>query len=61
MMTLAEQLPPGLSEDQVLAEGFKLLTEQLGVKAARYYFYYDEDYSSDFVSEYFNLNNLETV
>lgn len=60
-MTLAEQLAPGLSEEEVLAQGFKLLTEQLGLKAARYYFYYDLDYTSDFVSEYFNLNNLETA
>ena len=52
-MTLAQQLPRGLSEDQVLAQGFQLLTQQLGVKAARYYFYYDEDYASDLVSEYF--------
>ena len=52
-MTLAQQLPPGLSEDEVLAQGFKLLSKQLGLKAAQYYFYYDEDYASDLVSKYF--------
>lgn len=60
-MTLAQQLAPGLSEEQVLAQGFKFLTEQLGLKTARYYFYYDEDYVSDLVSEYFNLDNLKTA
>ena len=28
------------------------LKEQLGLKSARYYFYYNEDYPSDLINEY---------
>ena len=53
MSTLAQELPKGLStENEILAEGFKLMKEQLGLKTARYYFYYHEDYPSDLVNEY---------
>lgn len=54
-MTIAEQLPQGLSENQILAQGFELVRLELGVKTARYYFYYHEDYASDLVNEYFYL------
>jgi hypothetical protein len=54
-MTLAEQLPKGLDENQVLAQGFELMRKELGLKSARYYFYYHEDYPSDLVNEYFYL------
>jgi hypothetical protein len=52
-MTLANELPKGLqTEDEILAAGFKLMKEQLGLKSARYYFYYHEDYPSDLINEY---------
>ena len=52
-MTLANQLPKGLqNEDEILAAGFTLMKEQLGLKTARYYFYYNEDYLSDLINEY---------
>jgi len=52
-MTLANQLPKGLqNEDEILAAGFTLMKEQLGLKTARYYFYYNEDYPSDLINEY---------
>jgi len=52
-MTLANELPKGLqTEDKILAAGFKLMKEQLGLKSARYYFYYHEDYPSDLINEY---------
>jgi hypothetical protein len=52
-MTLANQLPKGLqNEDEILAAGFTLMKEQLGLKTARYYFYYHEDYPSDLINEY---------
>lgn len=60
-MSLAQQLPRGLTQDQILAQGYELLKTQIGSRAADYFFYYDEDYPSDLVSEYFNLNNLETA
>jgi len=56
-MTIANELPKGLrTEDEILAAGFNLMKEQMGSKTARYYFYYNEDYPSDVVSEYLCLN-----
>jgi hypothetical protein len=53
MASLAQQLPPGLStETEILSEGFKLMKEQDGLKSARYYFYYHEDFPSDLINEY---------
>jgi len=52
-MTVAQQLPKGLkTETEILAAGFALMKEQFGLKSARYYFYYNEDYPSDLISEY---------
>jgi hypothetical protein len=52
-MTVATLLPKGLkTETEILAAGFALMKEQLGLKSARYYFYYHEDYPSDLISEY---------
>ena len=52
-MTLANELPKGLqTEDEILAAGFKLMKEQMGLKTARYYFYYSEDYPSDLINKY---------
>lgn len=58
MMTLAEKLfqtNPNLTEAEVLAQGFDLMKKEEGLKTARYYFWYHEDFASDFVSEYFWL------
>jgi hypothetical protein len=52
-MTLANELPKGLqTEDEILAAGFALMKEQLGLQSAHYYFYYNEDYPSDLINEY---------
>ena len=59
MSTLAQEIfaeNPGITnEDQLLGLGFDRTRKALGLRAARYYFWYDEDYPSDFVSEYFWL------
>lgn len=60
-MTIAKQLPPGLSEREVLEQGYEIMLKELGRKSANYYFYTDEDYPSDLVNEYFYINNVETV
>ena len=53
MTGIAQQLPAGLvTEDEILGAGFALMKQQQGVKAARYYFSYDEDYQADLISEY---------
>lgn len=58
MTTLAQELPQGLvSENDILAEGFKLMKEQLGLKSARYYFYYNEDFPADLINEYIWLES----
>jgi hypothetical protein len=57
-MTLANELPKGFqTEDEILAAGFALMKEQMGLKSARYYFYYNEDYPSDLINEYLMLVN----
>ena len=59
MTSLAKEIfaedPNILSEDRVLGLGFERLRQQRGLKSARYYFLYDEDFRSDYVSEYFWL------
>jgi len=40
------------SEDDILNAGFAIMKQRDGAKAARYYFSYDEDFPSDFISEY---------
>lgn len=56
MKSLAEQvfsLNPGVqTEDAVLNLAFDCMRAQQGTKSARYYFWYDEDFAADFVSEY---------
>jgi len=60
-MTIAQQLPKNLiTEAQVLNEAYKVLREQVGSKAARYHFYYDQDFVSDIITEYRYLQ-LETT
>ena len=59
MTSLAKEIfaedPNILSEDRVLGLGFERLRQQRGLKSARYYFCYHEDFPSDYVSEYFWL------
>jgi hypothetical protein len=65
MKSLAQELPQGLvAENDILDAGFKLMKEQMGLKSARYYFYYHEDFPADLINEYTWLESnrkLETV
>jgi hypothetical protein len=59
-MTIANELPKGLStENEILSAAFNLMKLQLGLRTARYYFYYSEDYPSDVVNEYIWLEAQE--
>lgn len=50
---LASRLPKDLTtEDEILEAGFKLAEKDIGRRSAIYYFQYDEDFASDFVSAY---------
>lgn len=62
-MTIAKELPPGLkTEDEILAAGYELFKQQHGIKTARYYFYYHEDYPTDVINEYLYLQeSLNTL
>jgi hypothetical protein len=61
MSSLAEQIfanNPGIkNEDQVLDAGWGIMKTESGIKTARYYFHYHEDFPSDLVSEYFWLQH----
>jgi hypothetical protein len=60
-MTIATELPRGLTtENEILDAAFNLMKLQLGIKTARYYFYYHEDYPSDLISEYRYLQKETT-
>jgi len=59
-MTIANELPKGLTtENEILNQAFNLMKLQLGLRTARYYFYYSEDYPSDVVSEYIWLEKQQ--
>jgi hypothetical protein len=58
-MTILEQLPPGLTEQQVLDQAFEIMRQQQSLRTARYYFYYDEDYASDLVTAYFYAQRIK--
>ena len=49
------------AENDVLALGFEVVKKAQGIKAAKYYFWYHEDFPSDLVSEYFWLQQEQTV
>ena len=49
------------AENDVLDVGFDVVKKALGLKSARYYFWYDEDFPSDLVSEYFWLQQQKEV
>ena len=60
-MTIANELPRGLTtESEIIEAGFNLMKQQLGLKSARYYFYYHEDYPSDVVNEYIWLEQSDS-
>jgi len=65
MKTLAQEIfevtPNITAENELLAAGFDKLKDQRGSKAARYYFWYHEDFPSDFVSEYFWMQRQTKV
>ena len=49
------------AENDVLDLGFDVVKKALGLKSARYYFWYHEDFPADLVSEYFWLQQEQTV
>lgn len=53
MQSLAQQLPKDLiTEHDILAQAFILMSETQGIKTAKYYFYVDQDFASDLITEY---------
>ena len=65
MKSLAEEVfetnPSIKSEDELLGVGFERMRAEQGAKTARYYFWYHEDFPSDFVSEYFWLQRQKVM
>jgi len=65
MKTLAKQIfeadPNIKSEAEVLAQGFDRIRAESGIRSARYYIWYHEDYPSDLVSEYFWLQRQTRI
>jgi len=61
-MTIANELPKGLvTENEILDAAFNLMKLQLGLRTARYYFCYHEDYPSDVINEYIWLQDQLTT
>lgn len=58
-MTILEQLPSGLTEQEVLDQAFEIMKQEQGLRTARYYFCYDEDYASDLVTAYFYAQRIK--
>ena len=65
MKSLAEQIfeiNSGIkTESELLGVGFERMRAEQGSKTARYYFWYHEDFPSDFVSEYFWLQRQKVT
>ena len=65
MKSLAEQIfetrPEIQTEGELLDAGFECMRAEQGLKTARYYFWYHEDFPSDFVSEYFWLQRQKVM
>ena len=53
--------PELTAENDILALGFEIVKKAQGSKSARYYFWYHEDFPADLVSEYFWLQQEQTV
>jgi len=49
------------TDDAVLDLGFETVKKAQGLQAAKYYFWYDEDFPADLVSEYFWLQQQKEV
>ena len=49
------------AENDVLDLGFDVVKNALGLKSARYYFWYHEDFPSDLINEYFWLQQQKEV
>jgi hypothetical protein len=49
------------AENDVLDVGFDVVKKALGLKSARYYFWYHEDFPSDLINEYFWLQQQKEV
>lgn len=61
-MTIANELPRGLTtENEILDAAFNLMKQQLGLRSARYYFCYCEDYPSDVINEYLYIQQQESI
>lgn len=65
MKTIAEKIfaadPDIKSEDEVLGQAFARIRAESGIRSARYYIWYNEDYPSDLVSEYFWLQRQARI
>lgn len=58
MQTLAQKVAPGLkTESEILTAGFALMKKEDGLKTAKYYFWYNKDFPSDFLNEYIYINS----
>ena len=53
--------PSITAENDVLDFGFDVVKKALGLKSARYYFWYHEDFPSDLINEYFWLQQQKEV
>jgi hypothetical protein len=49
------------AENDVLDLGFDVVKKALGLKSARYYFWYHEDFPSDLINEYIWLQQQKEV
>jgi len=50
---VANKLPRGLTEKQVLDQAFDIVAKDFGAKRARALLVYNEDFAGDMVSHYF--------
>lgn len=53
--------PSITQENDVLGVGFEVVKKALGSKAAKYYFWYHEDFPADLINEYFWLQQQKEV
>ena len=53
--------PSITAENDVLDLGFEVVRKAQGLRSARYYFWYHEDFPSDLVNEYFWLQQQKEV
>ena len=49
------------TEDAVLDLGFEIVKKAQGLKSAKYYFWYHEDFPADLINEYFWLQQQKEV